>query len=392
MDSLIIAWKYIRFNKWKTIILVASITIVAFLPLALDLFLEESQKKLLARATGTPLVVGTKGSALDLVMNTLYFGKEPPETITMQAPQNIFDTGLARPIPMSIRFKARGFPVVGTTLDYFDFRGLTLGAGSPLTFLGDCVLGADVVQKLNLKIGDRLLTSPETLFDLAGVYPLNMKVVGILEKSFSSDDQAVFVDIKTAWIIEGLVHGHADVTKTNDASVVLKKTDENITANAKLFHYNEITESNVDSFHFHGDSLNYPITAVIAVPFDEKSGTILQGRYLEKGEALQIVQPEKVIDELLQTIFRIKRIMNNVILVVAAATFLTIVLVYGLSLKLREREVQTMFKLGGRKSAIARFLGAEIFLTASLSAILCSVLIFIVNVIAMDIVKVMLID
>ena len=47
-------------------------------------------------------------------------------------------------------------------------------------------------------------------------------------------------------------------------------------------HYNEITEDNVASFHFHGDPATFPITSVIAVPNDAKASTVLQGRYLKK--------------------------------------------------------------------------------------------------------------
>ena len=55
-----------------------------------------------------------------------------------------------------------------------------------------------------LKAGDSLVSSPESLFDLAGVYPLKMYVAGVLNKSHTSDDLAVFVDLKTTWVIQGL--------------------------------------------------------------------------------------------------------------------------------------------------------------------------------------------
>ena len=42
-----------------------------------------------------------------------------------------------------------------------------------------------------------------TLFDLAGVYPLKMHVAGVLEPTGGPDDAAVFVDIRTSWVIEG---------------------------------------------------------------------------------------------------------------------------------------------------------------------------------------------
>jgi putative ABC transport system permease protein len=258
---------------------------------ALELLLNESEKQLMSRAVSTPLVLGAKGSALDLVMNTLYFNDEVPELITVEASNQVMDTELALPIPLYDRFQARGNPIVGTTLDYFDFRGLRIAHGRQLAVLGDCVLGARVAESLDLKPGDSLVSSPETLFDLAGVYPLKMKVVGVLEKSHTSDDLAVFVDLKTAWVIQGLGHGHEDVTRLQDPTLVLKRTEKNVAATAKLYQYAEIRDENIDSFHFHGDTSKYPLTAVIAVPHDDKSGTILRGRYLNREETRQIVRP-----------------------------------------------------------------------------------------------------
>jgi putative ABC transport system permease protein len=390
-DSLYIAWKYIRYNKIKTITLIACITLIAFLPVALNLLLGESERQLMSRADSTPLVVGAKGSALDLMMNTLYFGEEVPELITMEASEQVGDTELAVPIPVYVRFKTRGAPIVGTTLDYFDFRGLKVAKGSSLTMLGDCVVGAAVAERLSLNPGDGLVSSPENLFDIAGIYPLKMKIVGILERSHTPDDLAVFVDLKTAWIIQGLMHGHEDVTQTKDQTVILKRTEGNVTANAKLFHYTEITEENMDAFHFHGDSSNYPITAVIAVPHDDKSGTILRGRYLSGEARYQIVKSDEVIDGLLQNIFRIKNVMDAVIVIVGLATVLAIVLVFALSLRLRQREIQTIFKLGCRRMTIARLLGAEIFLIAATSGVVCLVLISVVNVYANDLVRMMIV-
>ena len=391
INSLYIAWKYISYNKIKTVTLVACVTLISFLPLSLQLLLEESERQLMSRAVSTPLVVGAKGSSLDLVMNTLYFDDEVPELITVEASNRVMDTDLALPIPVYARFQARGNPIVGTTMDYFDFRGLRIAQGRQLAVLGDCVLGAKVAETLGLKTGDSLVSSPETLFDLAGIYPLKMKVVGVIEKSHTSDDLAVFVDLKTAWVIQGLGHGHEDVTKLRDPTLVLKRTEKNVAATAKLYHHTEITEKNIDSFHFHGDLAQYPITAVIILPHDEKSGTILRGRYLSREETRQIVKPEDVIDGLLQNIFRIKNVLDAVISVVALATILAIILVFALSLRLRQREIQTIFRLGCRRATIARLLTAEIFIIVIVSAVFCGALIFLVNQLSNDLVRMLFI-
>jgi putative ABC transport system permease protein len=386
-DSFYIAWKYVSYNKFKTATLVACITLITFLPFSLQLLLSESERQLMSRAVQTPLIAGAKGSSLDLVMNTLYFGDDVPELMTMGASDRIADSELALPIPMYVRFKARGNPIVGTTLDYFEFRKLQIAQGRLFAMLGDCVLGAKVAQSLSLKPGDSLVSSPESLFDLAGIYPLKMKVVGILKKSYTSDDLAVFVDLKTTWVIQGLGHGHQDVTKLKDPTLVLKRTESNVAATAKLFHYTEITEKNMATFHFHGNLSAYPIGAVITVPYDAKSGTILRGRYLAKEETQQIVKPEEVIAGLLENIFRIKNVLDAVIAVVALATVLAIILVFALSLRLRQREIQTVFKIGCSRMTIVKLMAAEIMIIVLASAFLCTVLMFVVQNMSHDLVR-----
>ena len=387
MDSLYIAWRYIIYNKVKTITLVTCITLFAVLPLSLQLLLEESEQQLLSRATSTPLVVGAKGSALDLVMNSLYFGNEIPELITMEATTEIEQQGLAFPIPVYVRFKARGFPIVGTTIDYFDFRGLNISQGRLPGILGECVLGASVAERLGLGVGDSVISSPENLFDLAGIYPLKMKVAGVLQRSHSPDDLAVFVDLKTTWIIEGLGHGHMDVTRTTDSSVILERDDKTVRANAKLEHFTEITTDNLDSFHFHGDDFAYPLTAVLVDPNDAKSSAILQGRFLSKEKNIQIVTPGKIIAGLLENIFRIKNVLDAIIIMVGIATLLAIILVFALSLRLRQREISTVFKLGGSRSTIVRLVSAEILIILLISLLVCTAVMLLVQANSTDLVR-----
>jgi putative ABC transport system permease protein len=392
LNAFYIAWQYIKYNKIKTAVLVSCITLISSLPFALQLLLNESEHQLMSRAVSTPLVIGAKGSALDLIMNTLYFGSEQPEVISMQELNRVWDSDLALPIPLYTPFKARGLPIVGTTMDYFEFRKLRIAAGRQMALLGECVLGARAAEKLALKPGDHLVSSPESLFDIAGIYPLKMKIVGTLESSYTPDDLAVFVDLKTAWVIQGLGHGHRDVTRLKDPTLVLKRSQSNVTASAKLFHFTEITENNIDTFHFHGNTDVYPITAVIAVPFDEKSGTLLQGRYLSKDETHQIQEPDVVVAGLLQNIFRIKNVLDAVVSVVALATIMSIILVFTLSLRLRQAEIQTIFKIGCSRLTIAKLLGAEILIILCSSAVLCGVMMLIVNRFTSDIVRMLFIS
>ena len=141
IGSLYLAWRYVAYHRAKTIILVTSIALVLFLPFGLRVLVDESSDQLLARARATPLVIGARGSALELVLNSLYFESKQPEPSRHAELSRVADTGFADPIPLLVRFHAHGHPVVGTTLEYLDFRGLRLTAGRRMAVLGEAVLG-----------------------------------------------------------------------------------------------------------------------------------------------------------------------------------------------------------------------------------------------------------
>lgn len=368
LNSLYLAWRYILFHKIKTLILVVSITLIIYLPIGLNILMSQSEQQLMERANNTPLVIGSKGSSLDLVINSLYFETAEFDKITMKEVERVDDIGFALPIPMHIKYKARKYPIVGTTLDYFDFRGIEIEKGSNLAVLGDCVLGANVARDLGLGVGGGIVSSPENVLDIAGIYPLKMKVVGVLRQSKTADDDAIFTDLKTAWVIEGLGHGHEDLSKTSDPSVLLKADGNKFVANAKLFQYNEITVENIDGFHFHGDTSIYPITSIIAVPNSDKAEALLMGRYISKGEKNQIVKPDKVVSNLLEGIFKIKKFLDSIFVVVLFATLLLLSLIIMLSLRLREKEILTMFKLGSSRFKIAELIVLEFIIIFIISA------------------------
>jgi putative ABC transport system permease protein len=369
-DILYMAWRYLGYNWIKTVILLFSITLIIYLPIGLKVVVEESSDSLSARAEATPLIIGAKGSPLELVLNTLYFESAMPAAIPYRESQRLGNYALATAIPLYARFRVGKHAIVGTTLDYFDFRGLAIAEGRQFAMLGECVVGATAARRLQVGPGDAVVSSPESVFDIAGVYPLKMRVVGVCAPTGTPDDEAVFVDIKTAWIIEGLAHGHQDLTKPEAAARVLKREGNRVVANASVVQYNEITADNADSFHFHGDVADFPVSAVIAFPHDRKSGTLLQGKYLGEDERVQVVTPRVVMDELLATILTVQSYVVAAVVVVGVSTLSTAVLVFLLSLRLRRREIVTLHKIGGSKRRVIAILASEIVLVISAGILL----------------------
>jgi putative ABC transport system permease protein len=391
-DSLYLAGRYLAHHRVKTAILVASIAIISFLPVGLNVLVARSGEELMARAESTPLLVGAKGSPLELVLRSLYFESDSPAPGRYGDAQRIAESGLAEPIPLYVRFNTRGHPIVGTPLEYLDFRGLTLASGRRMAMLGECVVGAEAARELGVETGGTLVSSPESAFDLAGTYPLELQVVGVLERAFSPDDGAVFVDLKTAWIIEGLGHGHQDLTRPEAEAAVVKREADRITANASLVQYNRITAANRDSFHFHGDLSHYPVTAIIALPRDARARALLMGRFASPDEPSQIIRPETSMAKLLDTIFTVRSYLVAAIAVVGLATLATASLVFMLSFQLRRREIDTMMKIGGAQTSVAAILASEVLVVLALGLSLAGILTLLTQRFGSEVIRVLLLS
>lgn len=346
---------YLRRNRGKTLLLIAAISLSLILPFAVAHTVRLAEQHLRARADSTPLVFGAVGSELELVFNSLYFSKPDINSIVVAQAEALSADGMSRIIPIHARFSARGFPVIGTSLDYFDFRQLTFAAGDAFIRLGDCVLGAQVAKQLGLGPGDHLITTPDALFDMAGTFPLKMRITGVLAAVGSPDDNAVFADTLTSWVIAGLAHGHQDAASADADQKLSESEDGNIALNAAIVEYNEITPDNIDSFHFHGDPADFPLTAAIVLPRDSRAETLLIGRFTGTEPSAQLLRPRSVMDDLFDTVFRIRDLVLLALGAVALAAATIALLVFALSNRLRAGEFHNLENLGADPSTV-RFL------------------------------------
>lgn len=369
---LLLTSRYLAANKLKTAILLVCLTATFFLPLALKFLIARFEQDLLARGNATPLVVGVRGDRFDLVLKTLYFNSDSPGEISAKEFDDLQAEGRGLAIPIHADFSARGYPIVGTSLEYFEFRGMRAVEGSMPLRLGDAVLGANVARDMQLGPGSSILTDQESLYNIASIYPLKMHITGVLGARGTPDDDAIFTDVKTSWVIAGIGHGHTDVTEPGKESLLLDKSDDAVVVSAAVVEYNEITDANIGSFHFHADREHLPLTSVIYLPDSSKSATILKGRF-NVSKTLQMLEPKIVLEELMGIVFQVKRFFDGSFLLVFATTALFLVLVVLLSLKLRERERQALFRIGCSKGAVFCMQATELLALVIVSALLAGV-------------------
>jgi putative ABC transport system permease protein len=374
MRALLLARRSLAHHRGRTAILLACIALTLLLPFAVEGLVAVFGRSLRARAVDTPLVVGAKGSRFDLVLNTLYFRGRVPEALPMRELEQVRADGLALPIPVLARNTAGGgWPLVGTTPDYFRFRGLRPASGELPLLLGECVLGARVAARQGLAAGDRLLTDRRNLYALEAGYPLRMQVVGVLAPTGGPDDAAVFASLQTVWVAEGIGHGHGDAREQDPERVIAAGGERGVVLDAGVREFQEITPENAKSFHFHEEPGALPLTAIVALPRDPKAGAILRGRY-QVAEHAQILVPREVIDEIAEFVLRLKAFFDANVLLVGVSTALFFGLVVLLTVRLRRQEIETLTRIGASRAAVFRMFVVEFGLVVAVGAALAAVL------------------
>jgi putative ABC transport system permease protein len=368
-SALFLAWKSLLWHRGRSLTIIAAVAIMIWLPVTVRLTLNQFREEITARANSTPLIAGAKGSRVDLTLHALYFDAVATAETTMAVVNEVTDSDLGVAIPLHIRHRSESSPgtigaaIVGTSPEYFEFRQLRVDRGEMISMLGECVIGANVADRMQLKPGDAILSANQNTLDLAGNYPLKMNVTGVLKRSQSADDNAIFTDVRTTWVIDGIGHGHQEVNRETDPALVLPSEDPNsVKANAGVLPYTEITEDNLDSFHFHGDPTTFPLTAVIIVPNDEKSRVLTLGRFASATQSAQCLSPADIITELLQIVFRIEQVVWACSVAAGVVTLLLLGLILTLTMRLRAAEMQTMFRIGCSRSTIALLQLSELLL------------------------------
>ena len=359
MSGLIyLALRHARAHAGRTLLVVLCIALALWVPWTASALAERYDVDLRARAEATPLVIGATGNRYDLTLAALYYRPTELETITYRRFEALGETGHALCIPLHLRFTARGFPIVATSIEYAEFRGLVARDGRDALRIGEVALGAHVADELKLSPGDTLYSDPTELYDISRPPALKMRVSGVYAATGTPDDDAVFCDVKTAWVLEGISHGHAEPEEI-DPKLILSRTEESVSVSGALIEYAEVTPENEASFHYHGDTSLLPLTAVIAVPHSAKDGTLLKSGVNAKREALAVT-PAAVVDDLLGVVFKIKSFFDLIGAFLVVTTAVLVALVFLLATRLRAGEMRTLDRMGAPRSAGLTLVGLEI--------------------------------
>lgn len=155
-----------------------------------------------------PLLLGAKGSPNQLVLNSVFLKDQPVGNIPYAKLEELRRNGnVAQALPLCFGDNYRGYRLVGTEKEIFQFRGvgaaepwLQLAQGRAFGAPGEAVLGAQAARRTGLQVGDTFASVHGVAAVPGGkAHTGRYKVVGVLQPANGPYDNAVLVDVESVW-------------------------------------------------------------------------------------------------------------------------------------------------------------------------------------------------
>lgn len=198
----------------SVILLTAGVGIISLLVLIQEQF----EKKFSRNLEGIDLVMGAKGSPLQIILSAVYQIDAPTGNIKYQEAKKWMKHPFVKTaIPLAYGDSYMGFNIVGTEHIYIKKQKAQLKEGKLFENDLEVVLGADVAEKSNLKIGD-------TFFGMHGIVSNDeghkhqehaYMVVGILKPTRKVIDKLILSNIESVWLMHES-HEHDEDEETEE--------------------------------------------------------------------------------------------------------------------------------------------------------------------------------
>ena len=169
------------------------------------------------------LVLGAKGSPLQLILANVYHIDAPTGNINQRAAEKVLkhpyiDSG----IPLAYGDNHEGYRIVGTEHSYVAHYGATLAEGQLWAAPYEVTAGARVAENLGLHVGDTFF-SAHGLKDQTDIHTnKTFTVVGILEPSGSVVDQLLLTPMESIWYVH-MKDGEVLDPETREITAMLLK-------------------------------------------------------------------------------------------------------------------------------------------------------------------------
>lgn len=290
MSFLGLSFAYLRDRGLNTVLNIALLALAVATLVILLLFARQLETRFDRDAQGIDLVVGAKGSPLQLILASIYQADVPTGNIPLSSIDVLrSQRTVAKVIPLAQGDNFRGYRIVGTEPAYPEHYGATLAEGQLWSAPSEVVIGADVARGLGMALGQRFIGSHGLSGDeqAQGHDHAPFIVTGILAPSGSVVDRLILTSIESVWDVHGIEHDDEDEDHDHDGDG---------TPDYDADHHEE------DEDHNHGDprggGMEPEVTALLVAYASPLAAVQLPG-FINRQTNLQAAVPAVEITRLL---------------------------------------------------------------------------------------------
>ncbi|MEM9084573.1 MAG: FtsX-like permease family protein [Pseudomonadota bacterium] len=208
-----LALAYLRDRPLTTLLNVVLLAIsVAMLVLLLQLG-AQANDRFERDAKGIDLVVGAKGSPLQLILSSVFHVDQPTGNVPFSSLGLLRrDPAVSRAVPLALGDNFRGYRIVGTDESFADLYGTGIASGRSFEGLNEAVLGSRVAAETGARIGQLFVGSHGLEADGSGDQGhahAPFETVGILEETGTVADRLILTSYQTVWDVHGIDHDYS---------------------------------------------------------------------------------------------------------------------------------------------------------------------------------------
>ena len=325
---------------------------------------------LIRDAADIDLVVGAKGSPLQLVLSGLYHADIPTGNIRLSEARTWMEHPMVESaIPLSLGDSLKGFRIVGTNEDYVDIYDGQLAEGKLPSNLLEIAIGSSVSKATGLSLGATF--AGQHGLDGAGHAhdEDSYTVVGIFEASDTVLDRLLITTLESVWLVHGESRPNSETYDSTQTNRPREHADAEAEASeAMLEDHHENEHVKHEHEHEHEDELiseydgdrerqttayaEAQAITVLLVKYATPIAAITLPREINDESALQAASPAYEITRLLQVIgIGIGWLQAFAAILVASAVLSIFAALYA-SLKARRNDLAVLRCLGATRSEL----------------------------------------
>nr|WP_321265438.1 FtsX-like permease family protein [uncultured Sulfurimonas sp.] len=340
-----LTYKSIQNRKITFFLSVISIAISVVLLLGVDKSIKIGKSHFMNTINETDLIVASSNGSLDILLNLIFHISDPLEKMSYSAFEDLKNLEKVKwAVPLSFGDTFKGFDVVSTNEEYFKFykyssgKHLEFKEGHNLDGFFDVVLGYSVAKKLNIKVGDTIHLSHSKHKHHHVHKNRDFKIVGILKKSLTPNDESVFIHLKA----DEAIHIEWQTGRFVDMHI----------SNEKL------SKMNIKPKYIGGVLIGLKNRSSVLEMQDKINNF--------KNENLKAVIPAKALSKL----YKLMKNLQNILMLISGAVFVAAIFTMLSSmfsiLSQRRREMAIFRSLGASSSNIFALFAIESFFIISL--------------------------